>query len=50
VTAGSGSPDCSTTARTDETATNETLHRIVWIGASRQAQDQPGRDHAGDSL
>jgi hypothetical protein len=37
VTAGSRSPDCSPTARADETATNETLHGIVWIGASRQA-------------
>ena len=50
VTTGSGSPDCSPTARADETAANETLHRIVWIGASRQAQDQPGRDDAGYDL
>jgi len=35
VTAGSGSPDCSATACADETATNEALHRIVRIGASR---------------
>jgi hypothetical protein len=37
VTAGSGSPDCSSTACADETAANKTLHRIVWIGASRRA-------------
>jgi hypothetical protein len=37
VTASSRSPDCSPTACADETAANETLHRIVRIGASRQA-------------
>ena len=37
MTARSGSPDCSPTARADETAANETLHGIVWIGAGRQA-------------
>jgi hypothetical protein len=37
MTTGSGSPDCSPTACADETAANETLHWIVWIGASRQA-------------
>ena len=37
VTAGSRSPDCSPTARADEAAANETLHRIVWVGASGEA-------------
>jgi hypothetical protein len=41
MTAGSGSPDCSPAARADEAAANETLHRIVWIGASREAEVQP---------
>jgi hypothetical protein len=50
VTPGSSSADCSPTARTDETAADETLHGIEWIGASRQPQDQPGREHAGDDL
>ena len=50
VTAGSGSPDGSPTACANETAANETLHRIVWIGASRKAEDQPDRNHAEDNL
>jgi hypothetical protein len=49
VTAGSGSPDGCATARADKTTANETLHRIVWVGAGRQANDQPGRDHARDN-
>ena len=49
VTAGSGSPDCSPTACADETAANKTLHRVVWIGASRYAQNQPHSNHAPGS-
>src|SRR5262249_15436606 len=42
-------PDRSTTACAYETAADKTLHGIVRIGAGRQAQDQPGRYHAGDN-
>ena len=35
VTAGSGSPDCSPGAGTDEAAADRSLDGIVWIGASR---------------
>jgi hypothetical protein len=49
VTARSGRADCSPTACANETAEDETLHGIVWIGASRQAEDQPDRDHAADN-
>jgi len=50
VATGSRSPDGSPAARADEAAANETLHRIVWIGASREAEDQPDRNHAEDNL
>ena len=49
VTARSSGADCSPTACANETAADETLHGIVWIGASRQAEDQPDRDHAADN-
>ena len=49
IGAGSGSPDCSPTAGTDQTAANKTLHRIVGIGASRQTQHQPAGDCAVDN-
>ena len=49
VTAGSGSPDGSPTACANETAANETLHRIVWIGASRQTEHEShGNQKSGD--
>ena len=50
MTTRSGSPDCSPTACADEAAANETLHRIVWISASREAEDQPDRNNAEDNL
>lgn len=35
MTARSGSPDCRPTPCADETTADETLHRIVWVGATR---------------
>jgi hypothetical protein len=35
MTAGSGSPDCSSAARADQTAPNRPLDGIVGISASR---------------
>jgi hypothetical protein len=49
MTAGSGGPDCRPTPGADETTANGPLDGIVWIGARRNAQEQPGRNDAGDN-
>jgi hypothetical protein len=49
MTASSGSPDRGPTPRTDEASSNHPLEGIVWIGASRQADDKPDRDRAGNN-